>query len=71
MKEKTKTRKALTSEKLGGAYCYVAIERGSKFEALRMSCGNCYSGIFEYFSIFTETLSFQLAIVANDRGLSY
>ncbi len=30
MKEKTKTRKALTSEKLGDAYCFVAIERGSK-----------------------------------------
>jgi transposase-like protein/IS1 family transposase len=30
MKEKTKTRKALTSEKLGDAYCFVAIERESK-----------------------------------------
>lgn len=30
MKEKTKTRKALTSEKLGDAYCFVAIERDSK-----------------------------------------
>lgn len=30
MKEKTKTKKALTSEKLGDAYCFVAIERGSK-----------------------------------------
>jgi transposase-like protein len=30
MKEKTKTRKALTSEKLGDAYCFVAIERASK-----------------------------------------
>lgn len=30
MKEKTKTRKALTTEKLGDAYCFVAIERSSK-----------------------------------------
>jgi IS1 family transposase len=30
MKEKTKTRKALTTEKLGDAYCFVAIERTSK-----------------------------------------
>jgi transposase-like protein/IS1 family transposase len=30
MKEKTKTRKALTSEKLGDAYCFVAIERSTK-----------------------------------------
>lgn len=30
MKEKTKTKKALTSEKLGDAYCFVAIERDSK-----------------------------------------
>jgi transposase-like protein len=30
MKEKTKTRKALTTEKLGVAYCFVAIERDSK-----------------------------------------
>lgn len=30
MKEKTKTRKALTSEKLGDAYCFVAIERTTK-----------------------------------------
>jgi len=30
MKEKTKTRKALTTEKLGDAYCFVAIERSTK-----------------------------------------
>jgi transposase-like protein/IS1 family transposase len=30
MKEKTKTKKALTTEKLGDAYCFVAIERTSK-----------------------------------------
>jgi hypothetical protein len=30
MKEKTKTKKMLTSEKLGDAFCFVAIERGSK-----------------------------------------
>jgi transposase-like protein/IS1 family transposase len=30
MKEKTKTRKALTTEKLGDAYCFVAIERTTK-----------------------------------------
>jgi len=30
MKEKTKTKKALTTEKLGDAYCFVAIERTTK-----------------------------------------
>lgn len=30
MKEKTKTRKALTTEKLGDAYCFVALERSTK-----------------------------------------
>jgi hypothetical protein len=30
MKEKTKTKKTLTTEKLGDAYCFVAIERSTK-----------------------------------------
>jgi transposase-like protein len=32
MKEKTKNKKMLVTEKLGDAYCFVAIERGTKLD---------------------------------------
>ena len=48
MKEKTKTRKALTTEKLGEAYCFVAIERGSKL-ILSWHLGRRSSGDTEVF----------------------